>query len=165
MARKAMFGEIGEFSDKSMFDTHRYGNLYFGGKDHGIEFFAFVHADAYDSTIFTADVREGQRQAYLDGLLEKATHKRDIGVSIDDRIVLLSTCSSDSTNGRDILVGRITDELYEDQFLNSKANDGMGSLYCLVAEINIWHLLLILPMAMLTARILVIFHKKRKKGV
>jgi len=165
MARKAMFGEIGEFSDKSMFDTHRYGNLYFGGKDHGIEFFAFVHADAYDSTIFTANVGEGQRQAYLDGLLEKAIHKRDIGVSIDDRIVLLSTCSSDSTNGRDILAGRITDKLYEDHFLNSKVNDGIGSLYCLVAEINIWHLLLILPMAMLTVRILVIFHKKRKKGV
>ncbi|MCL2002567.1 MAG: class B sortase [Oscillospiraceae bacterium] len=112
MAKKVMFGEIGEFAGKDMFDSRRYGNLYFNGQDHGIEFFAFVHADAYDSTVFTANVGDGFRQTYLDGLLEKAIHTRDIGVSTADRIVLLSTCSTDSTNGRDILIGRMTNETY-----------------------------------------------------
>ena len=123
MAKKAMFGEIGNFSDRKMFDSHRYGNLYFDGKDHGIEFFAFVHTDAYDSTVFTPNVRGGQRREYLDGLHAKAMYIRDDGVNTEDHIVLLSTCSSSSTNGRDILLARITDEVYTDPFINTTISD------------------------------------------
>ncbi len=117
MEKKAMFGPIGDFLGKEMFNTHRYGNLYFGGKNHGLEFFAFLHADAYDHAIFTADIEgETERQALLDDLLARAIHKRDIDVTTGDHIVLLSTCSSGSTNGRDVLVGKITGETYEDPF-------------------------------------------------
>jgi sortase B len=109
MEKHMMFGEIGDFTDKNMFDTHQYGNLYFDEKDHGIEFFAFVHTSAYDFSVFKPNVKgEGERQAYLDNLLEKAMHTRDIGITANDRLILLSTCSSGSTNGRDLLVGRIT---------------------------------------------------------
>jgi len=124
MANKVMFGEIGEFSDKKMFDSHRYGSLYFGGKDHGIEFFAYIHTSAYNNTVFTPNVKEDSRQAYLDNLLANAIYKRDVGVTIQDYIILLSTCSSDSTNGRDILIGRIAAEVYDDPFLNTEVNDG-----------------------------------------
>ncbi|MCL2158106.1 MAG: class B sortase [Oscillospiraceae bacterium] len=113
MAKRVMFGEIGDFSSKDVFEANRYGNLYFDGKDHGIEFFAFLHADAYDSSVFSANIKEEKRQEYLDNLLDKAIYTRDIGVGIDDHIVLLSTCSSDSTNGRDILVGRIAKTTFE----------------------------------------------------
>ena len=115
MARRAMFGEIGSFADKNFFDSHRYGNLYYAGENHNIEFFAFIHTDAYNHSVFRANVKGEERQAYLDNLLEIAMHKReDVGVTIQDRIVLLCTCSSSSTNGRDILVGRFTDEVYEE---------------------------------------------------
>jgi len=129
MEKNAMFGEIGNFSDKAMFDSHQYGNLYFDGKDHGIEFFAFVHTDAYDRMVFTSNVNEGERQALLDYLLAKATYKRDIGVTPADRIILLSTCSSVSTNGRDILIGRINDEPFDDPFVRTETNDGKQQLY------------------------------------
>ena len=114
MAKKTMFGEIGDFADKEKFDTHKYGYLFFGEKDHGLEFFAFVHADAYDFTIFNANVDDEFRGEYLENLLSKAIHTRDIGISTSDRIVLLSTCSSDSTNGRDILVARLTDTAFDE---------------------------------------------------
>ena len=110
MARKTMFGEIGRFADKTMFDEHRYGNLHVNGKDNNIEFFAFIHTDAYNSEIFTPNVLGGVRQQeYLDNLFAQAMHKRDIGVTLQDKIVLLATCSAGSTNGRDILVGRLAD--------------------------------------------------------
>ena len=114
MAKRAMFGEIDEFSEKEKFDVCKYGNLYYEGIDYGLEFFCFIHVDAYDMSVFTANVKDSERRKYLGNLFDKATQWRDIGVSIDDRIVLLTTCSSDSTNGRDILVGRITDDVYED---------------------------------------------------
>ena len=112
MDKKTMFGEIGFFEDGDYFDSHEYGNLYFDGADHGIEFFAFVHTDAYNSNFFWPNVPEDLRQDYLDGLVEEAMHYRDIGISMGDRIILLTTCSPSTTNGRDVLVGRITSETF-----------------------------------------------------
>ena len=112
MDRRTMFGEVGDFADGDFFDANKYGNLYLNGRNHGIEFFAFVHTDAYNGGVFWPNVPEELRQGYLDMLLESALQKRDIGVSVDDSIILLSTCSPNSTNGRDILVGRITEKVF-----------------------------------------------------
>ena len=117
MEKQAMFGEIGLFSDKSYFDARRYGMLYYGGREHGLEFFAFVHASAYDSTVFRTKITtQKAKQGYLDMIVDRAKNTRSINVTADDHIILLSTCSSSSTNGRDILVGKITDELFENPF-------------------------------------------------
>ena len=112
MDKKTMFGEIGLFQDPEYFEFHKYGNIYFDGEDAGIQFFAFIHTDAYNSKFFWPDVPEEFRQEYLDELEANAMNYRDIGVSVDDKIVLLATCSPSSTNGRDILVGRVVDETY-----------------------------------------------------
>lgn len=126
LEKEVMFGEIGNFENEEFFDEHRYGNLYYDGADHGIEFFAFVLTDAYDSTIYTVvKSNSGQERAYVDGLLSQASRVRDVEVSESDHIVLLSTCSTDSTNGRDILVGKITDQTYPDTS-GSTVNAGTG---------------------------------------
>jgi sortase B len=124
MERQTMFGEIGLFSNKDYFDARLYGNLYYDSKDYGLEFFAFLHVDAYDHAVFAPGIsdREGQ-QVYLDGLQEKANITRDIGVSVEDRIVLLSTCSQESTNGRDILVAKVTTEAFDNPFALNNADD------------------------------------------
>lgn len=123
MEREAMFGEIERFSDKTFFDERRYGNLYYDGKDHGLEFFAFLHTNADDTSVFSSAVSETMQQSYLEGLLTKARHTRDIRVTTEDRIVLLSTCSAESTHGRDILIGRITDAPFEDVFFHLETTD------------------------------------------
>jgi sortase B len=115
MEKKTMFGEIGMFADRAYFDEREYGSLYYGGREHGLEFFAFLHVDAYDEEIFRTGITgEDEQEAYLGALISAATHTRGTGVTADDRIVLLSTCSSGTTNGRDILVGKITDTGGED---------------------------------------------------
>ncbi|MDR2610905.1 MAG: class B sortase [Clostridiales Family XIII bacterium] len=117
MEKNAMFGEIGSFVDRRFFEERRYGNLYFAGKEHGLEFFAFLHADAYDREVFRTGIRDaGSAEAYLALIRSRALHTKDVPVTAQDRIVLLSTCTADFTNGRDILVGRITDEVYADTF-------------------------------------------------
>ncbi|MCL2491884.1 MAG: class B sortase, partial [Coriobacteriia bacterium] len=117
MDKTAMFGEIGLFVEKRYFDERKYGMLYYSGQEHGLEFFAFLHVDAYDDAIFNPMIKgEEAQQLYLETLLERAIHVRALSVSPDDHLVLLSTCSSESTNGRDILVARITDEVFEDPF-------------------------------------------------
>lgn len=124
MEKQAMFGEIGLFANRDYFDARQYGNLYYDGQDHGLKFFAFMHVDAYDTSVFTAGVLGQQaQQTYLENLLQKATFTRDIGVTAEDRIVLLSTCSSESTNGRDILLAKIMDEVYDDGFRQDEAEN------------------------------------------
>jgi sortase B len=116
MDKQMMFGEIGEFWKEEKFDAHRYANLFFDGKDHGVEFFTFIHADSYDNLVYTPDIAEENRQEYLDYIYSLAIYTRDTEVTVNDRIVLLSTCSAFTTNGRDILIGKIYDEPFEDTF-------------------------------------------------
>ncbi|MEF9839352.1 MAG: class B sortase [Lachnospiraceae bacterium] len=117
MVPQVMFGSIKSFKDPQFFESHKYGNLYFDGKDHGIELFAIIVADAYDGAIYTSGLTdETMKQVYLDTLKGKSLLYRDINITSNDRIVLLSTCSTESTNARDILVGRITNEVFNDEF-------------------------------------------------
>ena len=143
MDKEVMFGGVDKFIDKTYFDERQYGNLFYGGKDHGVEFFAFLEADAYDGTLFSVALPENVRQQYLDNLLAKAKHTREIGVSIEDRIVLLYTCTSNTTNGRHILVGRITDEIHADVFQTDETVEkGRGvdgqTIWSFFRQIPIW---------------------------
>ena len=168
MEKQAMFGEIGLFTDKSYFDARLYGNLYYGGKDYGLEFFAFLHTDAYDATVFAAGVQGKEaQQRYLEHLLDKAKFTRDIRVTVEDRIVLLSTCSGESTNGRDILIGRITDELYHDAFKTKEMNN-TGTQGTVDEQSDLWGnipgWMLIAALVILLILVIVIYYKNYKRG-
>jgi len=125
MEHSVMFGEIGNFLEKDYFNARRYGMLFFEGREHGIEFFAFIHADANDARIFRPGVTgTGAKQTYLDFIYDTAIHLReDVSVTVNDRIVLLSTCSSESTNGRDILIAKIIENVPEDPFAVEYADE------------------------------------------
>ena len=125
MEHNVMFGEIGNFLEKEYFDARRYGMLFFEGREHGLEFFAFVHADANDARIFRPGVSGASaKQTYLDFINDIAIHIReDVSVTVNDRIVLLSTCSSESTNGRDILIAKIIENVPEDPFVVEYADE------------------------------------------
>jgi len=116
MDKDVMFGGLEYFGDKEYFDARRYGSLFYSGRAYGIEFFAFMEVDAYDYTVYNVNVTAVDGQQFIDNLLSKSKHIRDIGLNTSDRILLLSTCTSDSTNGRHILAGRITDETFADIF-------------------------------------------------
>ena len=63
--------------------------------------------NAYDSEIYNPAVSENKRQEYLNRIFQEALHQRETEVDITNRLVLLSTCTSESTNGRHILVGKM----------------------------------------------------------
>jgi len=173
MDKNTMFGEIEYFTDKPYFEARRYGMLYFDGREHGLEFFAFVCASAYDETVFRTKITEPEAQReYLERLLSIAKHTRDIPVTVDDRIVLFSTCSSAATNGRDILVARITEDLYDNSFKTNETDnkkevltvDGLPGIWLQIPfwiRVALTGLLLILPALVLS---LIIHNKKRYRG-
>jgi len=122
MKSGTMFGPIGSFYDQPYFDSHQYGSLYYDGAQHGLEFFAFIHTDAYDDSVYTTPVAADAEQAYLTRLMREARFTRPgVTVGVDDHIVLLSTCSGRTTNGRDILVGKIVPQAMPDPSLTGDA--------------------------------------------
>lgn len=172
MDQDTMFGEIGLFSNQSYFNARKYGVLYFDGRQHGLEFFAFMHVDAYDSAIYRTKVtgKEAQ-QAYLDLLMQRASHTRnDVSVTTSDHIVLLSTCSAGTTNGRDILIGKITDQVHDDPFRNGTNNANtipvIGALanFWARASLPIKIILVAAPFLLIVLLIVFIIKKKRSKN-
>lgn len=167
MEKQTMFGELGSFSDKSFFDSHKYGNLYYDGKDHGLEFFTFIKTDAYDGSVFTPHIQgEEAQQAYLISLLDKALYTRGIGVTEEDHILLLTTCSSDATNGRDILAAKITKESYINTFDEEKSSN--ANTVSVDRQVSLWTRLpqwlqITLPVILLILFMIAVYYKLRRK--
>jgi len=165
MEQNAMFGDIGEFKKDNYFSSHRYGNLYVNERNYGLEFFAFLEVDAYDSETYAPGIVGNEAiGTYLDRLLAMAANKSDVSIARQDRIVLLSTCISDHTNRRQILVGRITDATYSDAFKDQKTDPDKRrtdsySLKELIRNIPAWSWILI---GILLILILIVFIGKRR---
>lgn len=121
MDQGAMFGEVDLFADQDFLDSHRYGSLYFNDTQYGLEIVSYLDADAYDTDIYGIVHAETDREEYLNNLLSHALTETDAVLSTDDRLVLLSTCSADSTNGRHILVTRISDEVMPNTYLQENS--------------------------------------------
>lgn len=111
MAKEAMFGELENYAQKSYFNNHNKGEIYYGDKWHQIEFFAFVKADAYDSVLYDTTLQSMEDVPfYLDYVREHAVNFRELSFQEEEKFVILSTCTSDSTNGRHLLIGRLKEE-------------------------------------------------------
>jgi hypothetical protein len=81
---------------------------YYNGEDKELEIFGILEVDEYDMNIYrplSNNIEENK--AYYEYLLSKATYKRDVSVSSEDKICLLSTCFVDVTDGRHILLAKI----------------------------------------------------------
>lgn len=52
---------------------------------------------------------------YLDYVRQNASYFEELSFQKSERFVTLSTCTSDSTNGRHLLVGRIQEEIQKEQ--------------------------------------------------
>lgn len=138
MAGPVMFGQLDAFLDKDFFDEHEYANLYYNGANHGVHMFAMLQADAYDGAIYHVPATtSASKNETLQKISDYAIHARNLstgetrqlgkaanqgvrktgaippsffGVTENDRILLMSTCSAEITNGRFVLVGKIMDE-------------------------------------------------------
>lgn len=156
MEKEKMFGDIGNFTDKKYFDKHPYGNLFFNGKNHGIEFYALMQVDAYSETIFNVcpDTVEAKR-AYLQKITDNALYKRNLNITEDDHLVLLTTCTSDMTNGRNVLVGRLTDQVYPEKEKAKNLGIGIDKLKDMITNVPIiiWIILIIIVLLLVERQI------------
>ena len=122
--------------------------------------------DAYDNGIFGPRIEsEEARQVYLQNLFDKAVFTHDVEVTTEDHILLLTTCSSESTNGREILAAKIADERFDNPFVVETAKT---SQQVSVDQQSSWEnvpmwLKIILPVVVLMLLAIVIYHRFKKQ--
>ncbi|MDO4615114.1 MAG: class B sortase [Lachnospiraceae bacterium] len=114
MSNGAMFGDITEFTEESYFNSHRTGTIYLPDRTIDVQLFACVKTDASDAVVYDPQQQSGNIAELLSYLEENSAQYRDIGVSQEDRVVGLSTCSEAVTNGRVIVYGKLVNEVTTD---------------------------------------------------
>lgn len=170
MDKKVMFGEIADFREESFFNSHRYGGIYCNGKSYGLEFFAFLEVDT-SGTIYKPGIKDSEKaEEWLDNLMQKSIYIRDYDVGLDDHIVLLSTCTSDITNGRHILAGKLLQEVPDNPFQDEEVEiqeEQTTTLITYLSNLPIWTkiaaAMAILTLGVVSVNIVRRYRERRKK--
>lgn len=127
MAGHVMFGDLDLFLDPGFMETHRYGNVFDGERNLGLEFVCCLSCDAYDDAVY-GRVPEGGMEAWLTEMRGRVVSSADVAVSSSDRLVALSTCATDSTNGRTVVIAALRDETFENPFVEwPNTGDGVDA--------------------------------------
>ena len=177
MAEHKMFGDLDLFVKQNYFNEHQYANLYFDGANHGLEIFAILTIDAYHPIASSPNIQDPKaQQDLLNSILNEAAQKRDIGVTTNDHIIVMTTCNLTETNGRYTLVAKLLDHEVANPFPEKKeeTRTEIGSLtvFSVVdrfAQLTIWQWILLLIILICIIWLLYkaerrrLLHKKERK--
>ncbi len=152
MAERKMFGDLELFKDKEFFDSHKYGLIHRDGeKSKGIEFFAFLKTVGTDPDILSIAKSKEDKPDLIDHIYKEATFLRKLNFSDKENLVVLDTCDFSITNGRSILIGRLTDNIEENIYQEEVKENPFAKLLSKTYKINyllslivIWILLVII---------------------
>jgi sortase B len=105
-----MFGEIPKFTEQEYFEKHTTGTMFLPEHTRQIQWFACIQTNAYDKYLFhpSSVYDEETMLELLAYIREEAVQYRDIGVTASDQIIALSTCETATTDGRVLLIGRMS---------------------------------------------------------
>lgn len=120
MENSNMFGDLDLYKDEQFFNENRTGTLILPGRIHSLETFACLLVYASDDVIFSPDQWQDDIEGLLDYAQQNALHaadetiaeiRRAIGEAEGERpqIVALSTCSSEFTDARTIVLAVMKD--------------------------------------------------------
>lgn len=110
MEKHKMFGDLDSYRQESYAKAHSRGNIYYNQAYHGFDVVTFVDTDAYDPYIYNQAETTEQKQALID-YLKKVGEYQLTDMSLDDHLVMLSTCA-DGTDKRYIVVVKLKDTAY-----------------------------------------------------
>lgn len=114
MRRNHKFHAVRNFNRRDFFDTHTYILLTTPYRETVWDIFAFFPTTIHFDYLFTNfDTREDFYD-FITILQEKSIHPRDMEVTTDDQLLILSTCTSGgSDDGRYIAIARLRPEATE----------------------------------------------------
>ena len=104
-----MFGGLTKYSDINYMKSHQRGHIFLPEKTYEIEIFAQCNAFSSDSLFFNPDKADvANRERLLERVKSNANVYIDIGASVNDQIVALSTCDGYAFDDRIVVLARMT---------------------------------------------------------
>lgn len=105
MKNGSMFANVCRFKEKSYYDSHPYGWVYTADSVYRLDFFSVAVTDWHD------EIYNGFRSLdeWTPHLKEISRIYEEVGLTEQDRLVLLSTCSYEFDNARTVLTGRLVE--------------------------------------------------------
>ena len=162
MTGDAMFGGIDKFSDPDYFKKHPSGTLYYDGEYYKLDIFAYFSADGHDGNVYYPTITKEKLPEWLDYVSEIAVNKTG-SFPKEGRILLLSTCSSATTNGRDLLAATISPGGVAPVAEHTEHRTSAGSLSKPLEEESLLNYLLIAGILLLLLTLLYFLLKRRKR--
>ena len=114
MVAHKMFGDLDLFLDQSFFDANKTAKLYLPKETLELEVDAVLTDNAYDQVIFGTPAEDGQVAEVVEKAESSAVHYREGSLSSEDQIISLSTCSSDATDARTIVLCKVVARYAQD---------------------------------------------------
>ena len=163
MTPQVMFGSIREFLNARYFQDRKYGDIYYDGRHHGVEIYGIVsNTFTNDSAVYRPGDYAGEEvRSFMENLIERSVNKRKADLGKIDNVLLLSTCSSDLTSGKNVLVCTVTDETYEDTFDIDERRIAILDIYSRL-PLLLW-LIVVVLLLLLIYRILKYLKEKKRK--
>ena len=106
MKNGTMFADAESYKDQIYADEHPTGMYITPEKVYDIEFFAGYLTDAYNDS-WTLDFTDAEFESWIQKSKQRSHFYSNVTPELDDRIITLSTCSYDITDGRFVLLGVI----------------------------------------------------------
>lgn len=101
----SMFQFIDRFKKKNVFEQYQTFDLYTPNKNYEIDVIAYLNVK-YTSKIYqTAFYDDESKTEYLELIKHRAKRYVEKGVSIDDKLVTMSTCTFNFENARSVVIG------------------------------------------------------------
>ncbi len=109
MAEHHMFGDLDLFENEAFFRKNTTGKLLLPGKVYDLQVLAYLRVSAAEDEIFDVDIYRGNSMPVVRFAQQKAQLRSEEleKVTEDDRILALSTCSSDFTDARVIVLTKM----------------------------------------------------------
>jgi len=110
MNNGSMFGALIEFRDRTFFQEHQEGYIYLSNANIKLQIIACIVTTSSNAEVYGVAETEEQKERFLEVIKEENIHGREgipEDLSIDDRFVLLSTCSYEHDEARTVVVYRI----------------------------------------------------------
>ena len=174
----------------------QYDFLNYQGRNHGVQIFAMIQADGHDSAIYSVPSTTLEaKQATLQKIADYAVMVRNLntgetrqlgkagaaapmktgsvdsgffGVGENDKILLMSTCSAEITNGRFVLVGKILDHEVPNPFPEEEKEQrilgiDVGKVLDTILKLPLWQWILLLIALILLIGLLYYAERHRLK--
>ena len=194
MAEHKMFGDLDLFAKDDFFQKHEFGNLFYNGKDNGLQIIATILTDGYDAKIYNTGIQTDEEKVKLiNNIYQKAVLIRGVDLTNKeqsererqllqqgitspltprDTLIVFSTCNLTETNGRYILVAKLLDHTvpnpYEETELKIRNNSehiDTFTLFNRYGALPLWIWLAILILLIIVTFILYRLSRRRDRKI